>query len=120
MIYTADQLCRKYWVAEAKCDVEAILKIWDKNGEFHGPDFDLYGEDDLRAFFTKNFEQYPGLDISINRVFGDSNLACIEWEAKQTDKNGKAYRLRGSYHANANGKNITYVNVWFDRYDWKE
>lgn len=120
MIYTADQLCRQYWVAEANCDVEAILKIWDKNGEFHGPDFDLYGEDDLRAFFTKNFEQYPGLDISINRVFGDSNLACIEWEAKQTDKNGKAYRLRGSYHANANGKNITYVNVWFDRYDWKE
>lgn len=120
MLYTADQLCRQYWEAEMRCDVDRILEIWAKDAEFHGPDFDLYGEADLREFFTNTFAQYPKLQVWIERVFGESSLACIEWTAKQTDKDGKSYRLRGSYHANADGRHITHVNVWFDRYDWTD
>jgi len=113
---TADQICRKYWVAEMKNDVDGVLDVWHKDAVFTGPDFECRGHDELRAFYSKNFENFPGLDLTVGRSFGDSNLACIEWDATHTGADGKKYRLRGVYVANTDGEVMTQVHVWFDRY----
>ena len=113
---TIEEIARAYWRAEETRDVEAILEHFAAEAEWVGPGgLRLRGHGEIRRFYEDSGRDFPGLEVEVTAVVGDSRAAALEWSAVLIDPEGTRHPCTGVNVMAGDGERITSLHAYFDR-----
>ena len=112
---TVEEIARAYWTAEESRVVSAIMAHFHPDAVWDGPGLRLVGAEEISRFYRDSGAAFPGLEVTVGRVFGDVFEAAIEWRAVLIDPSGGRHPLRGMNVMRADGERITSLCAYFDR-----
>jgi len=97
---STEEIARAYWRAEESRDLERIISFFAVDAEWRGPGIELRGHEQIRGFYAESARQFPGLEVSVERVSpgradGAGEEAALEWSAVFRSPEGEVRELSG-------------------------
>jgi ketosteroid isomerase-like protein len=111
---TIEEIARAYWKAEESRDIEAITAFFRPDAVWEGPGRRLVGADEIGTYYRDSAAAFPGLEVTVGRVYGSPDDAAIEWSAFMIDHAGGRHALHGANLMTGDGERITGLRAYFN------
>lgn len=110
-----ESIARQYWQAEESRDLDRIIDFFTDDAEWRGPrGVHLHGKSEIRRYYAASSLAYPGLEVEVLGVQGDSQQAALEWRALFTDPDGRQSTLSGVNVMTRAGDRISSLVTYHD------
>jgi len=107
-------VAESYWRAECARDIERVGQHYHANAIFSPPGERLVGWSNIRKWYEKSFEQFPGLEVEIAHEIARGNEAALEWKAVLIDAGGTRHPLVGINVVRIEDGKYREVRAYFD------
>jgi ketosteroid isomerase-like protein len=85
-----------------------------KTPSFHPVSGPLKGHGEIRTFYDRMGDTFPGLEVTITHEVSSGNEAALEWEAVLIDREGTRFPIRGVNIVRVRDGKFEHVSAYFD------